>query len=310
MLRLEKGHVIVGQDTDGVTNPFEAGLGRDGAHGQALLHRPAQPCGAAARGTRQQLVGFTLQMRRRAPVLECHLVIDDGEHRRPHHQHRALGHAGPHHRPCAARAGAGGSRARRCSSVAMTGVLHAARWSPRPSTIRKHERQKLRRRAMSALHLKHGCAAAARLGLKGRDARRAAAAGGLRRARAPNRIADRALRRSQDDCPSARACARATPSSSSNWTRATRRSTRCARSHAMPAFARMPCCAPTAACCSAATRCSTDAGAGLQPSTSRSLPTHPDMVVMTLLAGISVTCRAGRPSRASTSGPTRGSPPT
>src|SRR5690606_23534481 len=28
VLRLEKGHIIVGQDTDGLTNPFEAGMGR------------------------------------------------------------------------------------------------------------------------------------------------------------------------------------------------------------------------------------------------------------------------------------------
>jgi sarcosine oxidase subunit alpha len=78
ILRLEKGHLIIGQDTDGVTNPHEAGLGamiRDdkpffvGQRSLAALRR---------RGNRQQLVGFELADNA-APVLECHLVIEQGQ---------------------------------------------------------------------------------------------------------------------------------------------------------------------------------------------------------------------------------------
>jgi sarcosine oxidase subunit alpha len=76
-LRLEKGHLIIGQDTDGLTNPLEAGLGRlvqadkpffVGQRSLAILGR---------RGNRQVLVGFTLQAAR-APLAECHLAIEDG----------------------------------------------------------------------------------------------------------------------------------------------------------------------------------------------------------------------------------------
>ncbi len=77
VLRLEKGHVIIGQDTDGLTNPFEAGLGKleqmdkpffIGQRSLAILRR---------RGPRQQLIGFTLAAAR-APLAECHLAIDNG----------------------------------------------------------------------------------------------------------------------------------------------------------------------------------------------------------------------------------------
>ena len=43
VLRLEKGHVIVAQDTDDLTNPVRGGSRLGGAHGQAVLRRPAQP---------------------------------------------------------------------------------------------------------------------------------------------------------------------------------------------------------------------------------------------------------------------------
>jgi sarcosine oxidase subunit alpha len=78
VLRLEKGHIIIGQDTDGVTNPFEAGLGRMlrmekpffiGQRSLAILQR---------RGERQRLVGFVLE-NPRAPLAEAHLAIEGGE---------------------------------------------------------------------------------------------------------------------------------------------------------------------------------------------------------------------------------------
>jgi sarcosine oxidase subunit alpha len=79
LLRLEKGHVIVGQDTDGLTNPYEIGadwaLGKDkpyyvGSRSLRIL---------AGLPRRQQLVGFAIRNGPAAPVRECHLVIDGGE---------------------------------------------------------------------------------------------------------------------------------------------------------------------------------------------------------------------------------------
>ena len=77
VLRLEKGHVIVGQDTDGLTNPLEIGMGGSG---------PAKPffVGGAAldayrrRGITRQLVGFMTEGQDVIPK-ECHLVIEGGE---------------------------------------------------------------------------------------------------------------------------------------------------------------------------------------------------------------------------------------
>jgi sarcosine oxidase subunit alpha len=77
VLRLEKGHLIIGQDTDGITNPFEAGLARllrldkpffVGQRSLAILR---------ARGERQRLTGFRLEAAT-APLAESHLAIEDG----------------------------------------------------------------------------------------------------------------------------------------------------------------------------------------------------------------------------------------
>jgi sarcosine oxidase subunit alpha len=75
VLRLEKGHIIIGQDTDGVTNPFEAGLTRllrmdkpffVGQRSLAILQK---------RGDRQHLAGFSLDASR-ASLAESHLAIE------------------------------------------------------------------------------------------------------------------------------------------------------------------------------------------------------------------------------------------
>ena len=78
VLRLEKGHVIVGQDTDGLTSPLEIG-----GHGALRMSKPffigqrslqilqRQP-------QRQQLIGFTLAEGSARPK-EYHLVIEDGQ---------------------------------------------------------------------------------------------------------------------------------------------------------------------------------------------------------------------------------------
>lgn len=77
MLRLEKGHLIVGQDTDGVTNALEIGapwaLKMDkpffvGQRSLRILER---------QGRRQTLVGFRLSGAVHQPR-EAHLVIEDG----------------------------------------------------------------------------------------------------------------------------------------------------------------------------------------------------------------------------------------
>ena len=78
VLRLEKGHLIVGQDTDGLTNPFEAQaawavkMQKPFFVGQRSLRILQQ------RGPRQLLMGFVIDGR--APALkECHLVIDGSD---------------------------------------------------------------------------------------------------------------------------------------------------------------------------------------------------------------------------------------
>jgi sarcosine oxidase subunit alpha len=77
VLRLEKGHAIVGQDTDALTNPFEAGL--DWAvkrHKEFFLGQRSLAI-HERRGPRQKLAGFLLDQE--APLQEANLLIADGE---------------------------------------------------------------------------------------------------------------------------------------------------------------------------------------------------------------------------------------
>jgi sarcosine oxidase subunit alpha len=80
VLRLEKGHLIIGQDTDGLTTPYEAGL-------ETLL-KMDKPFFVGQRSLQivgrkpltRRLVGFALAADGTGPVpQECHLVIDAGE---------------------------------------------------------------------------------------------------------------------------------------------------------------------------------------------------------------------------------------
>jgi len=75
ILRLEKGHIIVGQDTDGLTFPREAGLGwavsqKKGyfVGGPAIAHLNQAPVS-------RQLTGFVLQDPAGPAPSECHLVL-------------------------------------------------------------------------------------------------------------------------------------------------------------------------------------------------------------------------------------------
>ena len=78
VLRLEKGHFIVGQDTDGLTDPFEANarwavnLNKPFFVGQRSLKILAK------RGPRQKLVGIEILDSTRLPK-ESHLVIEKGD---------------------------------------------------------------------------------------------------------------------------------------------------------------------------------------------------------------------------------------
>jgi sarcosine oxidase subunit alpha len=79
MLRLEKGHLIVGQDTDGLTNaleidaPWALKMDKPFFVGQRSLRiLESQP-------RRQRLVGFTLPVGARRTPRECHLVLDGAD---------------------------------------------------------------------------------------------------------------------------------------------------------------------------------------------------------------------------------------
>ena len=79
-LRLEKGHIIVGQDTDGLTNPFETNM----AWAVPLKSKPwfmGKPSLALLKERcHRQLTGFVLERGYRGePIRECHLVIEAGE---------------------------------------------------------------------------------------------------------------------------------------------------------------------------------------------------------------------------------------
>ncbi|MEO6369101.1 MAG: glycine cleavage T C-terminal barrel domain-containing protein, partial [Steroidobacteraceae bacterium] len=77
VLRLEKGHIIVGQDTDGVTNPREANLGRMIRMEKADFVGRRSLAVLETRGDRQRLIGFMLETPH-APLLESHLAIQGG----------------------------------------------------------------------------------------------------------------------------------------------------------------------------------------------------------------------------------------
>ena len=79
LLRLEKGHIIVGQDTDGLTTPAEAGMAWAVARNKPFF------VGARALKVRdrdaltRKLAGFVLHDAEAAAPEECCLVIRDGE---------------------------------------------------------------------------------------------------------------------------------------------------------------------------------------------------------------------------------------
>ena len=79
LLRLEKGHIIIGQDTDGLTHPYEAGMAWAIARKKAYFVGMRSVEMQRANGIERTLVGFTLVARDAPTPKECHLVIRDGE---------------------------------------------------------------------------------------------------------------------------------------------------------------------------------------------------------------------------------------
>jgi sarcosine oxidase subunit alpha len=79
VLRLEKGHIIVGQDTDGVTTPYDAGLDWAVAGAKPYYVGKRATIIQKAGGIGRRLVGFTT-VDADAPVpQECHLVVRGAE---------------------------------------------------------------------------------------------------------------------------------------------------------------------------------------------------------------------------------------
>jgi sarcosine oxidase subunit alpha len=80
ILRLEKGHVIIGQDTDGLTTPGEAQLGWAVRMDKRFFVGQRSLKIIQKRPSTREMVGFTLAPADRdAGVQECHLVIENGE---------------------------------------------------------------------------------------------------------------------------------------------------------------------------------------------------------------------------------------
>jgi sarcosine oxidase, subunit alpha len=78
VMRLEKGHIIVGQDTDGLTHPYEAALGWAIGRSKPFFVGKRSIEIQLARGLQRILVGFTLADPDARCPKECHLVIKGG----------------------------------------------------------------------------------------------------------------------------------------------------------------------------------------------------------------------------------------
>ncbi|MCU0533167.1 MAG: 2Fe-2S iron-sulfur cluster-binding protein [Hydrococcus sp. Prado102] len=80
LLRLEKGHIIVGQDTDGLTTPLEAGLEWAVKMNKPFFIGQRSLQIVAKKQQKQKLVGFMLEEDfKGTPPQERHLIIADGE---------------------------------------------------------------------------------------------------------------------------------------------------------------------------------------------------------------------------------------
>ena len=77
LLRLEKSHLIIGQDTDGLTHPFEAGLGWAVKMKKRFFVGQRSLAILRGKNLTRILVGFTLSGNTAGPrPKECHLVVE------------------------------------------------------------------------------------------------------------------------------------------------------------------------------------------------------------------------------------------
>jgi len=79
LLRLEKGHIIVGQDTDGLTHPFETGMNWAVSRKKPFFVGRRSIDILSARGVERRLVGYRIDDPEAPLPEECHLVIRDDE---------------------------------------------------------------------------------------------------------------------------------------------------------------------------------------------------------------------------------------
>jgi len=79
LLRLEKGHIIIGQDTDGLTTPVEAAIGWAVKMDKSYFIGQRSLKIVQRKNPKSKLVGFTLDSTTEGAMpKECHLVIRDG----------------------------------------------------------------------------------------------------------------------------------------------------------------------------------------------------------------------------------------
>jgi sarcosine oxidase subunit alpha len=77
VLRLEKGHVIIGQDTDGLTHPLEAGLEWAVKMNKTFFVGQRSLAILARKPLQRRLIGFICPSTRdQGRIEECHLIID------------------------------------------------------------------------------------------------------------------------------------------------------------------------------------------------------------------------------------------
>ncbi|MSP81399.1 MAG: FAD-dependent oxidoreductase [Alphaproteobacteria bacterium] len=79
LLRLEKGHIIIGQDTDGLTNAIEAEMAWAISRNKPYFVGKRALAIQEKNGIKRKLVGFTLGNPADPAPKESHLVIRDGE---------------------------------------------------------------------------------------------------------------------------------------------------------------------------------------------------------------------------------------
>ena len=79
LLRLEKGHIIVGQDSDGLTHPYEADMAWAVSRNKPFFVGGRSIEIQMKRGLARKLVGFTLVDPNAPMPKECHLVVRGAE---------------------------------------------------------------------------------------------------------------------------------------------------------------------------------------------------------------------------------------